>query len=119
MEIVKSVQVAVAEIIKNNSPRQVQERIIAILAEQEVASRVELLSQGLVKAEQVEKEGYKLAKPDMEARNEHGEIISSGFSKEAFEKLKKHRELVERWEKALSSAWEGDFGKLKELLKQQ
>jgi nitrate reductase NapAB chaperone NapD len=106
----------VAEKIGASGPA-IRERVIDTLVEREVAARTDVLDKALAKRSEIGRELQKLQKPDVEAYDVEGKLVSATFSKARTEELKKKREEQERLEKAIDKALvDNDFAKLKEIV---
>jgi tripartite-type tricarboxylate transporter receptor subunit TctC len=101
----------------NTSSDTVQARVIELLAEREIASRVDTVDQALTKLVAFKKEQEKI-KPDVSTFNEGG-TETKVYSKAKFEEKKKLDEKIAKLEAALDKALElaGEFGKLVEVMK--
>jgi hypothetical protein len=108
----------VAERIKGISP-QVEETVVNLLVDKEVNRRVELITQGLTRLEEFDRESRKLSKPDVETFDGDGNVASSGFSKDRTEARKKLTERTEKMTKAIDKALGGDIGDLANLVNQK
>jgi hypothetical protein len=105
----------VATRIKNCAPA-VEDRVVDVLAEKEVARRVELIVQGLGKADDAEKEIRKFSKPDVEQFDGEGNPVATLFSKDRTDARKKLNEKIVKLEKAIEKAVDGDIGDLANLI---
>lgn len=113
----KSINEAVASKLENISP-VVAEQVVNLLVEKEVNRRVELITQGLAKLNEYDREARKLSKPNVETFNADLTPAAPQFSKERVEEITKHREKTEKLSKALDKAIDkGDIGDLANLVK--
>jgi hypothetical protein len=103
----------VADRIKNGKD-DVRARLVNVLVERELTSRVDLLDKALAKHGELTK-AMKKIKPDVETFDATGAKLEQ-FSKAKFEEKKKAEDQVTKLEAALELAFNGDFGKLKELV---
>jgi multidrug resistance efflux pump len=93
-------------------------KVVDLLVEKEVNRRVELITQGLSKLNEFDRETRKLSKPDVEAFNADLTPAAPQFTKARVEEIKKHGEKVEKLTKALDKAIDsGDIGDLANLVK--
>lgn len=107
----------VAEKLAEISPT-VESKVVDLMVDKEVSRRVELITQGLGKLSDWEREGRKLSKPDVETFNEDGSQASAVFSKSHLDALTKHNERVAKLTRALDKAIDaGDMGDLINFLK--
>lgn len=99
------------------SSGKVKERVLEAKVEQEIASRVELITKALAELKTKNQELSKLSnKPDREEFNASGESILKSWSKESLENMKKLRERIEKLETALEKAMnENKYEDLKNL----
>jgi hypothetical protein len=112
-----SINEAVAEKLANISP-VVNEKVVDLLVDKEVNRRVELITQGLAKLNEAERETRKLSKPNAETFNADGSVATTAFTKDALDALNKHNEKTEKLRKALDKAVDsGDIGDLTNLVK--
>lgn len=112
-----SINEQVAEKLAGISPA-VNGKVVDLLVEKEVNRRVELITQGLSKLNEMDRETRKLSKPDVETFNADLTPAAPQFSKARAEEINKHREKVEKLTKALDKAIDnGDIGDLTNLVK--
>lgn len=112
-----SINEAVAAKLADIAPT-VTDRVVDLLTEKEINRRVELITQGLAKLTDMEREGRKLSKPDVQTFNADLSPAEPQFSAGRVEELKKHNEKTEKLTKALDKAIDkADFGDLINLLK--
>jgi hypothetical protein len=93
----------------------VRGRLLDVLVEREIQSRIELLDGALKKRAEQLIELRKAEKGDQVQYDEYGAEVGRTFSKDKFEALKKTREGLAKTEKAIEDGLGGDFKKLKEL----
>ena len=108
----------VAERIKGIAP-DVESKVVDLLVDKEVNRRVELITQGLGKLSDLEREARKVSKPDVEAYDEKGNLSSSSYSKQRAEERQKLADRAAKLEKALEKAVGGDIGDLANLVNQK
>lgn len=114
----KSIHEAVAEQVSKIAP-VVKERVVNLLVEKEVNRRTELISQGLTRLSELDKENRKLSKPDHVTYSGDG-TKSEVFSKDQFEQREKLHEKIDKLEKAIAKAIDnGDIGDLANLVNQK
>ena len=106
----------VAEKLSGISPA-VSERVVDTLVEKEVNRRVEMITQGLAKLSDMEREMRKLNKPDVETFNHDGSPANVGFTKQKLDDISKQQQKMDKLTKALDNAIDkGDFGDLNNLV---
>lgn len=111
-----TINMQVAERIKASAP-DVEQRLVDMLVEKEVSRRVEVVGQGVGKANDLEKELRKIDKPDSETFNADGSTATATYTKARLEELKKTREKLDKLNKAIDKALAGDLGDLTNLIK--
>lgn len=113
----KSINETVAAKLSDISPT-VNGRVVDLLVEKEITRRVELITQGLSRLTEFDRENRKLSKPDVETFNADMTPAAPQFSKARVEEINKHREKTEKLQKALDKAIDkGDTGDLANLVK--
>lgn len=108
----------VAERIKGISS-DVEGKVVELLVVKEVNRRVELITQGLTRQEEIDKELRKLSKPDFEAYDEKGDLSSTGYTKARTEQRSKLLESDAKLVKAMDKALAGDTSDLANLVQQK
>jgi hypothetical protein len=108
----------VAERIKGIAP-DVENKVVDLLVDKEVNRRVEIITQGLGKLEELDRESRKLSKPDVETFGEDGNLSSSGYSKARKEEREKLAQRIDKLTKAVEKAVGGDIGDLANLINQK
>lgn len=115
----KTIQEAVAEKIIG-SAEIIRDTVIDQLAKVEISRRVNLINQGIIKQDELEKELKKINRPDLVTYNGQGEKQES-TSKARYDEITKVKEKLERIDSLVSNALSqntGDaFNKLDEGLK--
>jgi predicted S18 family serine protease len=115
---VPTIHEQVGEKLKTISPT-VEGRVVDLLVDKEVNRRVEIISAGLTRLEEIQKEGRKLEKPDVEAYDDGGNLSSAAYSKARTEERKKLTERFDKMSKAIDKALAGDTGDLAQLVQQK
>lgn len=112
-----SINEQVAEKLAGISPT-VSGKVVDLLVDKEVNRRVELITQGLGKLSEMERETRKLSKPDVETFNTDLTPATPQFSKARVDEIGKQRQKVEKLTKALDKAIDdGDIGDLANFVK--
>lgn len=112
-----SLRAAVATRLSSISPA-VESEVIDALVAREVTRRKDLIVKGLDQLDGVNREFYKINKPDIQNFNADGTVANSAYSKDRLEEIKKAAEKVEKLTKALDKAIaKGDLGDLSNLVK--
>lgn len=112
-----SIREAVAESVSNVGERT-RNQVVEAFAQREADKRATALVKALDKLTELEKEGYKLAKPDIQTFNDDGSVKDASFSGERIKARKEHAEKLEKLTNALNNADDkGDFSKLYDLTK--
>ncbi len=97
---------------------EVQNQFVDAEAKKETASRVTALSEACAVMDKLYKELQKIDRPDVVNVDREGKPVGEGvFTKKRADQIKKTEEILAKWEAALGAAWDGDFKKLRELLK--
>lgn len=106
----------VAERLSDISPA-VTDKVVDLLVDKEVNKRVDNITQGLAKLDDLEKERRKHSKPDVQTYKEDLSPADPQFSKERVDAIQKLNQKIEKLTKALDKAIDaGDFGDLNNLL---
>jgi hypothetical protein len=114
---IQSINVAVAEQIKAIGTSKAVEVVINQLAQKEIDKRSTALAAAIALADTVKKDIAKASKPDVVTVTTEG-VTSESFSATAYEARKKLIERLEKIEKTVVAAIEGnDWGKLYDLVK--
>jgi len=112
-----SIREAVVESVSNVGDRT-RSLVVEHFAQREADKRAAALIKGLDKLSELEKEGYKLAKPDIQTFNDDGSVKDASFSGERIKARKEHAEKLEKLTNALNAADDKvDFSKLYDLTK--
>lgn len=91
-------------------------QVVEHFAQREADKQATALIKGLEKLRDLEREGFKIKKPDNETFNADGTSASATYSKERLEAIKKHDEQVAKLTNAVNKADDkGDFGDLYNL----
>ena len=101
----QSVSAEVADFL-GKSQGTVRDALIQTLTSREISRRVELLDKALVKRKEMQKEIDKI-KPK-KVFNADGSEAAGTFTQEEFNSLKKAKEKLVKFEKALESAFQGE-----------
>jgi len=110
MQVGEFLESVSAEIKASDVPARVK----VILVEREVSARADAVLAVLGKLDEVRKAARKI-KPDQVSYDAQGKIVSESYSKAKADELKKNGEEAAKVEAAIAKAFEGDFGKVKEL----
>lgn len=113
----KTVRQAVTEQIAQAVPA-VQDRVVQHFVEKEVARRADIITRGLDKHQELQRERAKTNKPDAVTYNADGSVASEGYTKDRIEANKKADEKLAKYERALDKAIEGDVSDLSQLINQ-
>lgn len=105
-----------AEVAANIKSADIKGRLIAMLTEEEVVLRANLLKTAFEKLN-LQRKALTKIKPDVITYNANGEESSASFSKAKIDELKKAKDEMGKLEKALEQALSGDYTKLKEIVK--
>jgi hypothetical protein len=97
----------------------VENKVVDLLVDKEVNRRVEIITQGLGKLEELDRESRKLSKPDVESYDGDGNLSSSGYSKVRKEEREKLAQRIDKLTKAVEKAVGGDIGDLANLVNQK
>jgi hypothetical protein len=117
MSQVKNVQSVVVEKIKESTP-VVFDKVVEVLAEEEIKLRTRLVVEALKKITAIEEE-IKKSKPDQTSYDEKGYVVSESYSKSAFESLKKLNDKKAKLTTAIENAFKNsDYSMLKGYDKQ-
>lgn len=112
-----SIREAVAESVSNVGERT-RNQVVEAFAQREADKRATALVKALDKLTELEREGYKLKKPDIVSFNEDGSPKDSAYSHERVKAIKEHGEKLEKLANAINQADDkGDFSKLYDLVK--
>lgn len=112
-----SIREAVAESVSNVGERT-RNQVVEAFAQREADKRATALVKALDKLTELEREGYKLKKPDIVSFNEDGSPKDSAYSQERVKAIKEHGEKLEKLTNAINAADDkGDFSKLYDLVK--
>lgn len=112
-----SIREAVAESVSNVGERT-RNQVVEAFAQREADKRATALVKALDKLTELEREGYKLKKPDLVTFNEDGSPKDSAYSHERVKAIKEHGEKLEKLTNAINAADDkGDFSKLYDLVK--
>ncbi len=107
----------VSDLIKN-SHETVKQKLVSVLVEREINERVDLLVSAINKLKDIKKELDKI-KPDIETFDAITFTkLPTQFSKSKWEEKKKMTERKEKLEKVIDSALDGEFEKLREVMKE-
>ncbi len=111
---VKWLLAQVTERIKS-SDNLIQETYIAKLVAKEVEQRVDLLDKAMQKRFTCLSELNKINRPDIEAFDILGKLVSGHFSKDRIKAIREAKEQLAKVESAIDKALAGDWTKVKEL----
>lgn len=115
-----AIQTVLDEVATNikNSGDDVRKRLIAKLTEDEVSERVDLMTKAIQKRFQQMNDLKKVDRPDQEFYEAEGDKPAQAFyTKARKEEIKKAKEALQKTDNAIEKALDGDWTKLKELLK--
>jgi hypothetical protein len=93
----------------------IQERYIDTLVQKEITERVGLLDKAMQKRFTCLSELNKVNRPDIEAFDAEGKLVSGNFSKERIKAIREAKEALAKVENAIDKALGGDWQKVKEL----
>lgn len=100
------------------STTKVQEQFIDLKANEDAASRVAALSEAYAAVDKLRKDFQRIDRPDVVNVDRQGKPVGEGvYSKSRAENIKKFDDAIQKWEDALGLAWDGDFKKLREVIK--
>jgi hypothetical protein len=105
---------SISEKVKESNDA-VREQVIENRVSKEINKRVEALDKALGARSAAQGDVRKLDRPDVKALDSEGKIVSEAYSEERFKELKKAREKLEKIDKAIDKALNGDFSKLNEI----
>ncbi len=104
----------VADQLKSIS-ETVNEKVISVLVEREVNKKTDQLVSAIDALQTMERELRKI-KPDIEAYDDNGKLVSANWSKAKLEERKKLNERINKARKAINMAVEkGDYSKVGEV----
>ena len=113
-----SVNTKVAERILEIGP-QVEDKVIGVLVGRELDRRSQALTKALDDLSTLEKNFAKIDKPDVVSYNEKGKPAIENYSKSKLEEIKKAKEKIDRFTKAINKALEkGEFKDVYDIDKQ-
>jgi hypothetical protein len=110
----KGLLAQVAERVKDSGDL-IQETYITKLVTKEVEQRVDLLDKAMQKRFTCLSELNKVNRPDIEAFDELGKLVSGNFSKDRVKAIRDAKEQLQKVETAIDKALGGDWTKVKEL----
>lgn len=111
------IRAAVAASVANVGDRT-RASVIEHFAQAQADKQATALIKGLDKLAELEREGYKLKKPDIQTFNEDGTPKDSAYSQDRVKAIKEHGEKLEKLTNAINAADDkGDFSKLFDLVK--
>lgn len=114
---IKTLQQMVAERIEK-STEAVREQFVEAKAQAERNSRADALAAAYDTLDKLSKELSKIDRPDVITTDRAGKQLGEGtYTKKRADQIKKTEEIIAKWDSALAMAWDGDFKKLRELLK--
>lgn len=110
-----SIRAKIAENLAGLAPT-VEQRVIDTLIEKEVTQRADLISRGLDKLAEAQREHHKIDRPDNTTYNSDGSVATASYTKGRLDDLKKSNEQIEKFTRVLNKALEGELGDLKQLV---
>lgn len=114
---IKTLQQLVAERIEKSTDA-VREQFVEAKAQAERNSRADALATAYDTLDKLNKELSKIDRPDVITTDRSGKPVGEGtYTKKRADQIKKTEEITAKWDAALASAWDGDFKKLREILK--
>ena len=100
-----------------SSGETLQNQVVTTLVDQELIRRCALVVAGIVKIRQLELDLRKVNKPDNEAFDAEGKVVHQTYSKGKLEEIKKAKEKIETWDRAINNAiGKADYKRLEELV---
>jgi hypothetical protein len=108
----------VAERLTSVAP-VVEDRIVDLLAEKEISRRVEIITQGLARLEEMDKQSRRFERPDVETFTADGAAAPAVFSKARFEEKNKHADGIAKLTASIDKALDGDTSELAKILQQK
>lgn len=112
----KNIADAVATSLTNLAPA-IREQVVSIMVTREKDKRADAIVTAMDKLNTLVNARRKVAKPDIQTFNADRTIASEVYSKERIEELKKADEAIEKGEKVINKALDGDMGDLYNWIK--